>query len=138
MEFIFSSEDRIRLRMAVENSINECSGVERNISLTLLALLKDFEPSERVRLHLTEAFTERLGKHNIQLFNTVPEEQLAEIDKHTTTIAEKLKLSSINEKDLQELTVLLRLLPALTKEVRRLKMLMEPLLLEACDSPVPQ
>lgn len=125
--YIFSTEDRARLRAAVENGLHDCCGLERDISLTLLALLHDFEESERAR-NLVEAYAGRPSRHAVQGFEGMPEDQLAEIEQRCHEAAERLKRQGLRLDDVSTVLDLMHRLPALAREVRRLKLLLDELL----------
>ena len=128
--FIFSVKDRARLRTAAESGIHGCSGIERDISLTLLALLNDLEVSEQARRNQAAA-AEQPGRHTVQSFDIMPEERLAEIEKRYAEIVEKLNRRNLSLDDLCDFIALLHRLPALAKEVRCLKLRVDALLLDA-------
>ena len=136
--FIFSAKDRARLRTAAESGIHGCSGVERDISLTLLALLNDLEVSEQARREQAEAVSKRPDRHAVQSFDIMPEERLAEIEKRYAEIVAKLNGRELSLDDLRDFIDLMHRLPALAREVRCLKLRLDALLLDAAASPARQ
>ena len=136
--FIVSVKDRARLRAAAESGILGCSGVERDISLTLLALLNDLEVSERARRNQAETDAERPDRRTVQSFDMMPEERLAEIEKRYAEIVEKLNRRNPSLEDLHDFIALMHRLPALAREVRCLKLRVGALLLDAAAPPARQ
>ena len=131
--FIFSVKDRARLRTAIEGSIQDFEGFEKEISLTLLALLYDLEASEAARGALEKEAA--LAREPVcdQTFELVSGEWLSGLETRYLSAREKLAGQEEKMEAVCELLMLSHQVPALVRETQRLKTLVDELMLYSSD-----
>ncbi len=132
--FIFSVKDRTRLRTAIEGIIQDSKGFEKEIGLTLLALLYDLEASEAARQVLEkEVPLARKPACEDQTFDLASMEWLTGLETRYSAAREKLAGRDEKMEAVCELLMLSHQVPALVRETQRLKTLVDELMLYSSD-----